>query len=180
MTIHDELILELVKPDKSGKPTGDIIKITGTGKIRVKLEESTSSYQYLDEKITVTPDIVVDFEKTSKFQIRRVGQNDLAIELENDIQWDFADSLQQVKKYDELFDKVVVIIPREYERFAPLYKNEGFRVWFWKATRVWECMQCGTITEERRTVKPRCSGKNCNSTEQRLKDVKDTQFEEFA
>ncbi len=180
MTIHDELILELVKPDKSGKPTGDIIKIAGTKNIRYTLETSCGYEDVFGEIIPMTPDIIVDIMEKLDSQVRKIGKKQLAIEFENDIQWDFADSLQQVKKYDELFDKVVVIIPREYERFAPLYKNEGFQVWLWKATRVWECMQCGTITEERRTVKPRCSGKKCNSTEQRLKGVKDTQFEEFA
>ena len=177
MTIHDELILELIMPDKAGKPTGKIIEIIGTSNLRYRLELSRDITENFETIATITPDIVV-MNLNSKDMI--VSNRESAIELENDIQWDFADSLRQIRKYGEEFKDVVVIIPKEYERFASLYKNEGFRVWFWKAIRVWECMQCGTITEERRTVKPRCSGKNCNSTEQRLKGLKDTQFEEFS
>lgn len=177
MTIHDELILELIMPDKAGKPTGKIIEIIGTSNLRYRLELSRDITENFETIATITPDIVV-MNLNSKDMI--VSNRESAIELENDIQWDFADSLRQIRKYGEEFKDVVVIIPKEYERFASLYKNEGFRVWFWKVIRVWECMQCGTITEERRTVKPRCSDKNCNSTELRLKGLKDTQFEEFS
>lgn len=180
MTIHDELILELIKPDKSGKPTGDIIKIVGKSDIKYYVEQmqnwfevdqrkhtASGMYEDISKQVTIIPDIVV-----------RIANKETAIELENDIQWDFASSLRQVTKYLTVIKDVVVIIPKEYERFATLYKNEGFRVWLWKATRIWACMRCGSIKEEERTVQPRCS--ECKSTEQRLKGLKDVKFEEFS
>ena len=149
MTIDDELILELIKPDRYGK-VGDkalIVKIVGTRKIKYELEEPThylETYQsgafVNKEPATMTPDITVTIPTEQKRQI--------AIELENDIQWDFGKSLRQVKKYKSKFEDARVIIPEEYKRFAPLYKNEGLRVYLWKAKRKWQCLRCGIITEK--------------------------------
>lgn len=50
MTIHDELILELIKPDMYGK-VGEktlIVKIVGTRKIKYRLERMT--YYWKDYK----------------------------------------------------------------------------------------------------------------------------------
>lgn len=68
MTIDDELIYELIKPDRYGK-VGEkalIIKIVGTRKIIYKLEESESDYQFYfsalevkKEDFKITPDITV-------------------------------------------------------------------------------------------------------------------------
>ena len=174
MTIHDELVLELIKPDEWGKPTGYVIRIVGNGKIKYVLEdlfycaEERNTPISRDFKlIEMTPDIVVTNLSSGK---------KTAIEVEGDINWDFAHSLRQVKKYkrnSREFQDVVVIIPKRYERFARLYKKEGFRVYLWKATRIWECMQCGNVMEDERTTKPRCSSKDCNSTEQTLKGLKE-------
>ena len=101
MTIHDELILELIKPDKSGKPTGDIIKIVGTSNIEYAVEQTSTFYEFSDKTAKITPDVVV-----------RIGNKETAIELENDIQWDFARSLQQIIKYLTLFTDIVVNILR--------------------------------------------------------------------
>lgn len=173
MTIHDELILEFIKPNEQGDPTGNaFIKIVGAGgkKARYHLErifvlpdpEYAREYAiheniYLD----MTPDIAAENLNSGRWT---------AIELETDIHWDFAHSLRQVRKYkkNSQFQNVVVIIPMEYKRFAVLYKKQGFDVWLWKATRMWECMRCGEVMEEEKTPKPKCSSKSCSSTEQRL------------
>jgi len=157
MTIDDELLLEIIKPDRYGK-VGEkalIVKVVGTLKIDYKLEES-KDYQTKNDSFKrawsmMTPDITVTTQETQPRQI--------AIELENDIQWDFQASLRQVKKYQQEFD-TRVIIPYEYERFAPLYKNEGFRVWLWQAKRKWKCLRCGTINVNESRVPPKCGGKD--------------------
>lgn len=121
----------------------------------------------------MTPDVFV--------RVRDSGKT-IAIELETDVQWDFGQSLHQIKKYrrnSRDFNLVVVIIPKEYVRFALLYRQENFPVYLWRASRVWECMQCGNIAVEERTVKPRCSVESCHSNEQRLKGLRDAFFEEF-
>lgn len=40
MKVHDALILELIKPTRRGEPTGDIIRIVGSKKIKYNLEET--------------------------------------------------------------------------------------------------------------------------------------------
>jgi len=177
MTIHDELVRELIKLADWGKPTGYIIEIVGSANIKCVLEELFYNHEERKDPVFVgfkivemTPDIFVTNQSTGKTT---------AIELESDVKWDFAHSLRQIKKYrrnSKDFNDVVVIIPKKYEQFAPLYKLEGFRVYLWKATRIWEC-RCKEVTEDERTVKPKCL--SCKSTELEFKGVKDVKFEPF-
>lgn len=178
MTIDDELILELIKPDRNGKVGKDapIIRIVGSGDIEYKLEELDSFYRDHESVIKkeptyISPDITV---------IKASGER-IAIELENDLKWDFMESLRQVKNYQQKF-KTKVIIPKEYERFAPLYKNEDFRVYLWKAKRKWQCLRCGTITDKEGPTQPICGKKDCgnkNRNEFRLVGLKGIKFEEY-
>ena len=163
MTIDDELLLELIKPDRLGE-VGEyplIVKVVGTRKIKYKLEESPypryvrSSGETEREFAKITPDIMVTIPHENNRQI--------AIELENDIHWDFQESLRQIKKYQGRFPDTRVIIPSEYERFAPLYKNEGIRVWLWQARRRWKCLRCGTINVNESRVPPRCRNGKCTN-----------------
>ena len=85
MTIHDELILELIKPDKLGNPTGNIIEIIGTSNLRYRLELSRDTTANFETISTITPDIVV-INLNSKDMV--VSNRESAIELENDIQWE--------------------------------------------------------------------------------------------
>jgi len=87
----------------------------------------------------------------------------VAIELENDVKWDFAESLRQMLNYKHQFGDIRVIIPYEYQRFAPLYKNEGFRVWLWQAKRKWKCLRCGTINVNESRVPPQCKNTKCKN-----------------
>jgi len=185
MTIDDELIYELIKPNKYGEVGKDalIVKIVGTRKINYKLEEPTRYWEIREitgsipvrqeitqEAVKITPDITVTL-------LHEEGKK-IAIELENDIQWDFQVSLRQVKKYKGEFPDTRVIIPDEYKRFAPFYKHEGFRVWLWKATRVWQCMRCGKITEKEGPLEPKCE-KCKKHTRHRLIEVKNAEIEEY-
>ena len=178
MTIHDELVLKLIDLDPaSRKLRGYIIDIVGSSNIKCILEEIfyrlNPETPFVEEYIKMTPDVVVTNLKSNKTT---------GVEVETDIKWDFADSLRQLKKYKSNrkgFQDVVVIILKRYERFAPLYEEEGFQVCLWEATRLWECAQCGNEMEERRTIKPRCSSKDCRSTEQVLKGLKENSRDIF-
>jgi len=193
MTIDDELLIELLKPDRFGE-VGDgalIIKIVGSKNIYYQLEEPTYFWRiytkhmpnfytehipkFEREVVKIRPDIMVIFP-SEKFR-------HVAIEVENDVQWDFGKSLEQVKKYKEqLFEDTRVIIPKEYMRFAPLYKHEGFRVYLWKAKRKWKCLRCGTITPNESRVPPKCRNKECDNKSRNefdLVGLKDTEIEEF-
>lgn len=161
MTIDDELLVELFKPDRYGKigENALIVKIMRRKNIRFNLEESREFYADQDavikkEKTYICPDIVIS---------ERVVGEIAAIELENDIAWDFGKSLRQVKKYKEKFGDVRVIIPETYSRFAPLYKNEEFRVYLWKANRKWKCLRCGTVTVNESRVSPQCKNEKCKN-----------------
>ena len=87
-------------------------------------------------------------------------------------------SLRQIKKYKRITPDVRVIIPQLYEQFAPLYKNEGFRVWLWKGIRRYQYLGCKSETEVEGPFKPKC--KKCNKfMELMLIGLKDTKFYEF-
>ncbi|MCJ7632052.1 hypothetical protein MUP77_06615 [Candidatus Bathyarchaeota archaeon] len=174
LTIHDELIYELLKLDEKGKPTGDIIKIIETANMSLRIEEL---YYYrghhqriMNNYVEMRPDIVAHNISSNKTT---------AIELETDMDWDFAQSLQQIKKYkaNDAFQRVVTIIPEKYEKYARLYKSQGFETWIWKATRVWECRYCANETSDPRTIQPKCS--SCKESNLMLKKLKDVSFEEF-
>jgi len=187
MTIDDELLVELFKPERDGKVgKGALIaKIVGTRRIIYTLEETASGFQTHYEKpiyifsqskselYKITPDIIVT--------IPRKENRRIAIELENDIHWDFGESLRQVKRYKEEFPDTRVIIPYEYERFAPLYKNESVRVYLWQAKRKWKCLRCETVTENESRVPPKCKKcKNKSRDEFDLVGLEDAKIWEYA
>ncbi len=154
MTIDDELLLEIFKPDCYGNLGKDalIIQLIGSGDIKFTLEESHSRrIAKTGEVIKMTPDILVT--KLNPTQM-------VAIELENDFDWDFQKSLRELKKYRLKFGDVRIIIPREYERFASLYCHENFQVYLWSAKRKWRCLCCGFINvRENRFINFKCEGK---------------------
>lgn len=165
MTIDDQLLHELFKPDKNVKVgKGALIKkVVRTRILSYALEES-SSYTVPSEDfrtgaievVKITPDIIVNTGEEAKPKI-------VVIEVENDIQWDFQSSLRQVKKYTQWYEDVRVIIPYKYKMFAPLYENEGLRVYLWQAKRKWQCLRCDHITVNESRVPPRCEGKRCDN-----------------
>jgi translation initiation factor IF-1 len=173
MTIHDELILRLIEPDKSGKATGYITEIVGSKDIRYTLEDTfwwRGHYEGIMKTfVRMSPDIVVHSISPSKT---------IAVELESDKDWDFGHSLRQIRKYkrNSDFQEVVVVIPKKYERFAILYSNQGFKVYLWKATRLWECDKCGEGPSDNRPTK--CKTVNCKG-ELELKGIKDVEFMPF-
>jgi len=189
MTIDDELVLELIKPDRDGKVGKDalILKILGnSSEIEYELEKTTYNFsQYGDLKkkfekvrfIPMTPDITV-----TAFSPKDKTIQNTAIELENDIDWDFAESLRQLRKYRLNFPDTRIIIPKEFERFAPLYEKAGFRVYLWKAVRKWQCLRCGTETRKEGPVTPKCSNSKCNNNsrnEFRLVGLQNADVEEY-
>ena len=176
MTIDDELLIDLLKPDQYGNIGDDalVVKIVGTRRIDYKLEDSPgptyvrTSGETKREFDRITPDIIVT--------IPREGSQ-IAIELENDISWNFQDSLRQVKKYKKMFPDTRIIIPEEYKRFAPLYKHEGFRTYLWKTVRRWQCTRCEQIDEKEGPNQPKCP--KCKKyTEHSLIGLRDTEIRE--
>jgi len=184
MTVDDELILEIIKPSRLGEVgTGAlIVKIVGSRNIDYRLEEKVSELTVDEIKTTfeleyaashhISPDIIVTLLREQRKQV--------AIELENDLHWDFGESLRQVKRYQVRFQDVRVIVPEEYKRFAPLYKHEGFRVYLWKAKRRWQCLRCGSEAIKEGPVTPKCQKCSNNSPNDfRLIGLKDADIEEY-
>jgi rubrerythrin len=159
LTIHSELILAVVNK---------LVNILGTNKYHYNL--MPYDYDLVHPRsqtwIEMSPDIIAYPD----------GGKPISIEVESDIQFDLDASMRQIKKYQRKYE-VRVVIPKEYERFAHLYTNDGIRTYIWTANRIWECMTCGTIIKELRTIKPKC--KKCKSTEQRLKGIEDFNIQEF-
>ena len=188
MTIDDELLLEIIKPNRLGEVGEDapIIKVVGTKRIKYTLEEPTHYWNNLPpdpstgiyhpeqaELVRIRPDITLI--------LPREGDREIATELENDIQWDFQDSLKQLKKYKAEFRDTRIIIPKEFSRFAPFYKNEGFRVYLWEAKRVWQCLKCGAETAKEGPVIPVCPNSKTHGSKNdfRLVGLRDTTLKEF-
>lgn len=170
MKMHDLLVYELTERKQ-------LVKIVRTSAYDYQLEESLIFPATEDSgslgnpqiltPISGTPDIIVTLEEKGRLPV--------VIEIEGDIDFDFAESLRQIKKYRRRYEDVRVIIPKICEKFAPIYKHEKIRAYLWSATRIWECIQCGNIAEKNITREPNC--KSCGST-MRL-DIKNVNFKEF-
>ena len=196
MTISDELLYEIIKPKSNGEAGNDapIIDIVGKKKIAYKIEKSTAYTQKLGtgknielDIVKITPDILVKINSENSNVETNGGlapnpEQYIALEIENDVQWDFKKSLRQLKKIKCRFPDTRVLIPKEYERFAPFYVNEGIRVYIWDAKRIWKCMKCGTDTEKRGLITPMCSKPKCKNHKQnefRLSGLNETIIDEF-
>lgn len=167
MTIIDELLVELIKPDKFGEigKNALLAKVVGTSSFTYTLEESKWFRKNYEEKlrtvihrtqkeIMISPDIIVKITNTNE---------QIAVKIENDIKWDFGESLRQAKKYRDKFPDTRIIIPKSNQRYAPLYKNEGLRVFLWSGKRKWKCLRCETVSLNENRVPPRCEKCNNNS-----------------
>lgn len=179
MKLHDLLVYELIKPTKHKEPTGAIIKIIGSGDIAWTLEE-TERFQ---ERATHSLETIIDYMtpdiKVTRLRPAQGEMPTVIVEVETDVDFDFAESLRQIKKYRRITRDVRVIIPKEYENFAPLYTNEGFRIWFWKAKRILECLRCKNLMEIEGPYEPKCPTCDNKTTQHRLVGLGDAEFSEF-
>jgi len=143
MTLHDELLRALVTPDNEG--VFPLNKIIDTEILDANYEESLRVLDDYNEFMYISPDIVLSVRDPSNFKNTRK----IAIELETGYEWDFGDSLRQIKKYRKNKSmnwlNVIVIIPKEYNRFAAIYRNEYIAVFQWEAKGKYIC---GTCEEE--------------------------------
>ena len=175
MTIHDELLWALTQVDNKGMTP--IHEMLGSDNFTYQVEEHKT---FRDSKTALTyqmvPDIIVN---AVPFEPRKPRY--LIMEVENHLQWDFSDSLRQIKKYKthlkmfgEQAKELVVIIPEIYDRFTPMYQNEEINVWTWEASRIWECLECNHKWVDKRSLKEsRCPRKGCGKTSVRLAGLLD-------
>ena len=136
-----------------------------------------------EEWMKLVPDIMV----TTSPYAPPERQRRIAIELESDLKWDFGASLRQIKDYARFLPmrqirayEILVIIPKEYERFVPLYNNEGIPVWLWKATAEWTFERCGYISSieiERPKILRKCENKKCNYSDHHLNKLYNITFQ---
>ncbi len=104
----------------------------------------------------------------------------MAVELENDIKWDYENSIRQMKLYRRYrhLDKqteLIAIIPKYYERFAGGYKQERIDVRLWSATRLLQCMRCGEITPT--ADKPNTKCVYCQHGNLRFTGIQDEKYQ---
>ena len=160
MTIHSELIYEITREE-------NLIKIAFERPSSFRL--MPLDFKLIHERskhwIPMSPDVLINLRNAKS----------LAVEMESDIKYDFDSSMRQIIKYLKNYDKVTVVIPRFYRKFAELYQNEGVRVFLWNAKRVWHCMDCEEETIDPRTIKPKCE--HCGETQLRLKGLTDFELE---
>lgn len=165
VTIDDELINALIPRDQRGKIKNDapIQRITSGEIIAYEMEVNVGKKR--------TADILVTVQGGSK-------QHRVVIEVENDRKFDVGAILRKIKK--ERRYPVIVIIPKEFERFAWRFQNSGMHVWFWTATCKWLCRKCNKITKSTSTITPSKSD-CCNKDGQKtlhLDGIENEKFEE--
>lgn len=196
MTITDELLFEILKPKSNGiiSNNAPITKILGKKEIVYKIDKSTSYTQKIGsgnnkelDIVKITPDILVKVSGSNNSEnessANQKSEKYVAIEIENDVHWDFKKSLRKLKRYKARFPDTRVIIPKEYQRFAPFYLNEGIQVYLWEAKRKWQCLKCETETISKRLIAPKCPKPKCKSHKQnefKLVGLEDTTISEFA
>ena len=196
MTITDELLYEILKPESNGKISNDapITKILDKKQIVYKIDKSTAYTQKIGtgnnkelDIVKITPDILIKVP-ISKNSSKNTGISNskseefVALEIENDVHWDFKKSLRKLKRYKARFPDTRVIIPKDYQKFAPFYLNEGIQVYLWEAKRKWQCLKCETETIRKGLITPKCSKPKCKSHKQnefRLIGLEDTKIAEF-
>ena len=195
MTITDELLFEILKPESNGKISNKapIKKILGKNDIAYKIDKSTAYTQKIGsgnnkelDIVKITPDILVKVSISNNSENSNSSSSKsekyVAIEIENDVHWDFKKSLRKLKKYKARFPDTRIIIPKEYQRFAPFYINEGIQVYLWEAKRKWQCLKCETETIMKRLITPKCSKPKCKNHKQnefKLIGLEDTTISEF-
>ena len=188
MTIDDELLVGIFKPERDGKVGNGalITKMLGAdaSMISYRLEVSRvyeKPYIVQDkhavwtegnETVKIIPDFVVTLHNLN------ADDSEIAFELENDIDWRFQETLRQIKKYQEKYSDTRIIIPKEYTRFSAFFRNEGFRVYLWEAVRIWQCLRCKKTTNQQGPFTPKCTCGNQNLREFRLSGLTDTKMEE--
>lgn len=178
MGLHYDLVLALFRQNKGSVPITNIVGV-GMGRMDVEFE----ALRYLP--VRDQPDGTAPLPPrgaTPNLIVTTLGKEKkrFAIEMELGIPFvDVGKTLRQVKKYKRLFEVVVLIIPKEAEDYAPIFKNEGVRVHLWTATRKYRCVKCKKQTFDTTSIKPHCSG--CKATERALRysGIKDAKFEEY-
>lgn len=172
------MVLALLSRSNGDVP---ITRIVGVGMGRIDVEFEALRYLPAQDQPDYTaplppkgvaPDLIVTILGKEKKRF--------AIELETGIPFvDVGKTLRQVKKYTKLFQVVVLIMPEEAGRYAPIFKNEGIRVYLWTATREYQCMKCKKHTLDATSIKPRCSKCDASDRALRYSGIKDTKFEEY-
>jgi DNA-directed RNA polymerase subunit RPC12/RpoP len=179
MKLHDLLVYELIKPTRYKEPTGFIIKLIGSGDIAWRLEETETLQQRATHSLETIVDYITPDIKVTRLRPAQDESPTVVVEVETDIDFDFAESLRQTKKYRRITPDVRVVIPKEYENFAPLYTNESFRIWFWEGNRILECLRCKNKIEIKGPYEPKCTSCGNKTTKHRLIGLKDVKFSEF-
>ena len=143
--IHDALLLELVKKDNNGK-FPNLLKLVSDGNFSTKLSVDLKEKGCVDVVLTY-PKRPVLHQIGDSGVLGTEGTSDIAFELITDIDFDAGKKLEQVNRYKKGFHDVRVIIPEEYNSYAPLFSMNDVKVHTWTGTRKWKGKYCDHITE---------------------------------
>jgi len=84
----------------------------------------------------------------------------VAIEVENDYDFDVDKILQKIKKDQPC--PTLVIIPKENERDAWQFQENHIKVWLWNVKRKWKCGHCNSVFLTTSKSPPdRCPNEKC-------------------
>lgn len=162
--IDDELIDALIQPDEYNQ-IGKDAPIKGIIGLKIKSYETEA---YIGERRVA--DILLTVIKDSR-------DYKVVVEVENDREFDVGETLRKIKKDREY--PVVVIIPKEFERFAWQFQKSGIGVAFWTTACKWYCKACEKVTTtSTSSITPlKCTKCGKGSNALIFKEIDNTKFE---
>lgn len=121
----------------------------GKGRIKVEPEAKIGDRRWCDLLVTI---------------LKYRGNTDqrVAIEVENDREFDAEGLLRQIKK-DQPYP-VIVVIPHDEWKYAYLFQKSMIRVWYWKAKIKWKCDSCNSVFPTTSSITPKfCLNTDCKT-----------------
>lgn len=116
-----------------------IKKMVYHGKFEVEPEANIGDKRWCDLLVTILG-----------YQENKVQK--VAIEVENDREFDASEILRKIKK-DQPYP-TIVIIPYKKEKDAWRFQESMIRVWFWKAKIKWKCQSCQSVFQTTSSITP--------------------------
>lgn len=126
-----------------------------------------------NSNINCDTEVDIGENRTADILVTIQGKQQVVIEVGNDRNFDVGEILRKLKR--ERKYPTIVIIPKEYERFAWRFQQSKFFVWFWTATCQWVCRKCDKITKSTTSLTP--TKPNCKDGQNNLQWIEPEKIE---
>jgi hypothetical protein len=118
-------------------------RIVGFGNIEVIPEENIGSRRTCDLLVSIS-------------NYDRRGAQNVAVEVENDREFDASAILRKIKKDQPC--PTILILPIDKAKDAWRFQESMIKVWFWKCRVWWECRKCSKLFTTTSSITPSVCG----------------------